>query len=337
MLKLKLGVLDQSPILKGATASQALQKTIELAGVADRLGFSRYWVSEHHDAPGLAGSSPEVLISAIAARTQSIRIGSGGVMLPHYSPYKVAENFRVLEGLYPQRIDLGIGRAPGGMPNATRALRYGRLPSPGDPFPEMLRETAAFLASGLTIDEDRSFGTITATPIVATIPQIWLLGSSDYSGRRAAELGAGFSYAHFINAESGRDVMRRYFGEYRSGPLGAEPKANVCVITVCADTEEEAEQQAKCIDLRLLRFENGDIGSELPTPEEAEQYPYSEIEQSRVRFNRNRMIVGGRESMEEKLFAFAQSYGVDELLLLVMTNDYATRTHSYELLAQYIN
>ncbi|MBC8079101.1 MAG: LLM class flavin-dependent oxidoreductase [Gorillibacterium sp.] len=336
MFKLKLSILDQSPILQGTTASQALLKTIELAKEADKLGFSRFWVSEHHDAPGLAGSSPEVLISAIAAHTQSIRIGSGGVMLPHYSPYKVAENFRVLEGLYPNRIDLGMGRAPGGMPLATRALRYGRLPNPGDPFPEMLREAAAFLSNGLITTEDRPFGSLTATPVVETVPQMWLLGSSNYSGRRAAELGAGFAFAHFINGEEGRDVVGRYYANYCPGPLGTESKAIVCVIAVYADTEEEAERQAKCIDLRLLRFENGDFHSEFPTPEEAERYPYSEIEQNRVRYNRSRMIVGGQDRMGERLLTFAESYGVDELMLLVMAQDYDIRFNAYQRLAQYM-
>lgn len=335
MSTLKLGILDQSPILKGATPREALLQTLELASEAERLGYSRFWVSEHHDAPGLAGSSPEVLIAAIGAHTSTIRIGAAGVLLPHYSPYKVAENFRVLEGLYPGRIDLGIGRAPGGMPLSTRALRYGRMPSTGDTFADMLRETAAFLQSGLPQTTlDYPFAPLTATPVVDTVPQLWLLGSSDYSGRRAAELGAGFVYAHFINGEGGRDVVRRYREDYKPGPLGREPAVNVCVLVVCADSDSEAERLATCVDLRMLRLENGDITSMLPTFAEAEEYACSPIERTRVDYNRRRMIVGGRESIGPKLREFAESYQTAELTVLVMGHDYTLRRDSYRMIAE---
>ena len=335
MSTLKLGILDQSPILKGATPREALLQTLELASEAERLGYSRFWVSEHHDAPGLAGSSPEVLIAAIGAHTSTIRIGAAGVLLPHYSPYKVAENFRVLEGLYPGRIDLGIGRAPGGMPLSTRALRYGRMPSTGDTFADMLRETAAFLQSGLPQTTlDYPFAPLTATPVVDTIPQLWLLGSSDYSGRRAAELGAGFAYAHFINGEGGREVVGRYRQDYKSGPLGREAAVNVCVLVVCAESDSEAERLATCVDLRLLRLENGDVTSMLPTYAEAEEYACSPIERTRVEYNRKRMIVGGRESIGPKLREFAESYQTAELTVLVMGHDYIQRRDSYRMIAE---
>jgi luciferase family oxidoreductase group 1 len=335
MSTLKLGILDQSPILQGATPREALLQTLALASEAERLGYSRFWVSEHHDAPGLAGSSPEVLIAAIGAHTDTIRIGAAGVLLPHYSPYKVAENFRVLEGLYPGRIDLGIGRAPGGMPLSTRALRYGRMPSSGDAFPDMLREMTAFLHSGLPQTTlDYPFAPLVATPVVDTTPQLWLLGSSDYSGKRAAELGAGFVYAHFINGEGGPDVVSRYWEEYKPGPLGGKPAVNVCVLVVCADSDSEAERLATCVDLRLLRLENGDITSMLPTFTDTEEYVFSSIERIRIDNNRRRMIVGGSESIGMKLREFAASYQTDELVLLVMGHDYNQRLHSYRLIAE---
>jgi luciferase family oxidoreductase group 1 len=329
---LKLGILDQSPIAAGETPVEAMRNTIELAKAADRWGYSRYWVSEHHDTAGLAGSSPEVLIPAIAAQTARIRVGSGGVLLPHYSPYKVAENFRVLEALYPGRIDLGIGRAPGGMPAASRALRYGRLPDPGDNFPEVLRDLAGFLRDDLP--GDHPFAALAATPQVATVPDIWLLGSSDYSGFRASELGAGFSFAHFINGDGGQEVVRRYRKEFRPGPLGGRPRVNVCVIVICADSDEEAERLAKPLDLRYLLFEKGEARRPVPTLEEADRYPYSETDRLRIQRNRRRMIVGGPERVKRGLETFAESYGTDEVLVMTMTPDFASRLASYRKLAE---
>jgi luciferase family oxidoreductase group 1 len=330
---LKLGVLDQTPVVPGETAVSALRHTLELARLADRLGFTRYWVSEHHDTPGLAGSSPEVLLAAIGAHTKRIRIGSGGVLLPHYSPYKVAENFRVLEGLYPGRVDLGIGRAPGGMPTASRALRKGYPKEPDARYPESLRELAAYLQIGEPFPAGHPYAELKATPVVDTAPDVWLLGSGEYSAAVAAQLGAGFSFAHFINADGGQEAVRRYFREFRPGPLGRTPKANVCVTVICADTDEAAEREAKATDLRLLYFARGELGRGFPTPEEAEAYPYEDWERELVKGNRKRMIVGGPGRVRAELAALADSYGVDEALATCILSDYRGRLRCYELLA----
>lgn len=329
---LKLGILDQSPVVLGGTAVQAFQRTIELAKTAERLGYSRYWVSEHHDSLGLAGSSPEVLISAIAAHTSTIRVGSAGVLLPHYSPYKVAENFRVLEALYPGRIDLGIGRAPGGMPIASQALRYGRPKERDEHFPQMLKELGGFLTDRL--EPGHYFEGLRATPAVNTVPEFWLLGSSSYSAERASELGASFSFAQFINGDGGHEAVHHYFESFRPGILGNTPRVNVCVHVLCADTDEEAERLATCVDLRLLLQEQGKANRGFPSPEEAESYPYTDWDRIRIQANRSRMIVGGPEKVKEQLTDLARSYRADEVIILTATFDFTARLRSYEILSR---
>ena len=334
MKKLKLGVLDQSPLGPGEDASRALRNTLALARVADRLGFARYWVSEHHNAAGLAGSSPEVLISAIGANTSRIRIGSGGVLLPHYSPYKVAENFRVLEGLFPGRVDLGIGRAPGGMPLTSQALRGEQAKANEARFEEMLKELAAYLEIGEPLPPEHPLSGLKATPGVRTAPEIWLLGSSGYSAALASHYGAGFAFAHFINGAGGQGAVRDYRSHFRPGPLGKRSRATACVFVFCADSDAIAEREAAAMDLRLLRHERGEYGLPYPTPEEALVYPYAEWERERVRDNRNRMIVGGPETVKRRLEQFADGYGTNEVMVASMMSDFRLRVRGYELLSE---
>ncbi|TLS50272.1 LLM class flavin-dependent oxidoreductase [Paenibacillus antri] len=331
-MKLKIGVLDQSPLLEGVDASEALRQTIRLAKRAEALGFERYWVAEHHDTPGLAGSAPEVLIAAIAANTARIRVGSGGVLLPHYSPYKVAEQFRVLEALYPGRIDLGLGRAPGGMPLASKALRYGRTKIMDDRLPDALLELYGYLHDRLP--EGHELQGLQATPVVPTAPELWLLGSSVVSAEIAAKLGGAFVFAHFINGDDGAQVVRDYRDAFRPGPLGDAPRVIVAVHVVCAERDEDAEAYATALDLRFLLFEQGQFGRPFPTPEEVRDYPYSEWDRMRIVENRKRMLVGGPEAIRGKLAAFADAYGVDELLVVTYAPTYEARLRSYELLAE---
>jgi len=333
MRLLKLGILDQSPIGTGENATTALWHTIELARRADRLGYSRFWVSEHHDSGSLAGSSPEVLLSAIGSHTSHIRIGSGGVLLPHYSPYKVAENFRILEGLYPGRVDLGIGRAPGGMPLSSLALRGDGASSRDDKLPEMLAELGAYLETGAPLPKEHPLAGLTATPKVGTVPEIWLLGSSGFSAALAARMGAKFSYAQFINGNGGQSATSEYSRGYRPGPLGRKPQVSVCVFVVCADSDLIAEREAKAMDLRLLQQEKGEYFRSFPTPEEAAAYPYTEWERARIAENRKRMIVGGPARVRSSLLALADSYRTDEVLVACMMSDFRLRLRCYELLA----
>ncbi|CAM4454534.1 LLM class flavin-dependent oxidoreductase [Paenibacillus tarimensis] len=329
---LKLSILDQSRVRRGMTARQALEETVRLAREADKLGFTRFWVSEHHDTPGLAGSAPEVLIAAIAAQTTSIRVGSGGVLISHYSPYKIAETFRVLEGLYPGRIDLGIGRAPGGMPLASMALRYGKPANSEDRYLESLHDLGGFLGGGFP--QDHPYHGLLTTPLIDTSPDVWLLGSTGHSAQRAAELGARFSFAHFINGDGGQEVVRSYREHYRPGSLGTEAQAGVCIMVVCAETDELAEQMALPLDVGLLLLEKLGSRTPFPTAEEAAAYKPDDFDRQRMAENRKRMIVGGPARVKQRLLEFAADYEVDELMVTLALDSYEAKLQACKLLAR---
>ncbi len=325
-----LSVLDQSPVRDGGTPAQALAETIELAKATERLGYTRYWVAEHHNTTGLAGSAPEVLIARLAAETKTMRVGSGGVMLSHYSAYKVAEAFRVLEALYPGRIDLGIGRAPGGDQLADRALKHGPGAVGIEYFPRQIADVIGHLGNGL--EADHPFVNLRATPIVPTHPDLWLLGSSDQSAAYAAHFGCAFSFAHFINGEGGDQVMAGYREHFRPSPWLTAPRGSIGVFVLCADTEEEAQRLAASRDLWRLRLDLGQIGP-VPSVEEALAYPYTPLERRRVEFNRRRMFVGAPEQVKARLLELGAAYGVDEFVVVSICYDFAARLRSYELLA----
>ncbi|SFU44795.1 LLM class flavin-dependent oxidoreductase [Alicyclobacillus macrosporangiidus] len=327
---MRLSVLDQSPMSLGGTAHQALEETARLAQWVERLGYTRFWVSEHHDTRSLAGSSPEVLLAHLGARTERIRIGSGGVMLPHYSAYKVAENFRLLEALYPRRIDLGLGRAPGGMPRSTMALREGRPREPD--YLQQVQDVMYYLTD--TLPEDHRFRGLTATPVTDTVPEVWLLGSSDWSAHAAAHLGTAFMFAQFINGDGGVEAVHAYRERFRPSSLWPEPVAGVAVFCVCADADAEAERIASSLDLSLLMLANGQPTAGTPTIEMALNYPYSKYERAVVLENRKRMVVGGPESVKQQLEALAKAYGVDEVMLTTRTERFEDRLRSFELVAQ---
>jgi luciferase family oxidoreductase group 1 len=325
----RLSVLDQSPIREGGTAADALGESIELAQHAEALGYHRYWLAEHHGSEGLAGPSPEIMITRIAAETSHIRVGSGGVMLPHYSPYKVAENFRLLETLFPGRVDLGIGRAPGSDFATSRALAYGSIIG-AEYFPNLIQDLSGFLND--SIPADHPLGQVKARPKIDNIPPIWLLGSSDYSGAYAAHYGLAFSFAHFINPVGGEQVMQAYFEKFQPSPGVPEPIGNIGVFVVCADTEADAERIAKTRDLQRLRADQGYHGP-MPSIEEAEAYRYSPPEQQRVDYNRARTILGDPVQVKSQLLELTERYNVDELVVITNVFDFANRKRSYALLA----
>lgn len=327
--KLRLGVLDQSPIRAGGTPADALAESIALAKHVERLGYGRYWLAEHHASEGLAGPSPEIMIARIAAETSRIRVGSGGVMLPHYSPYKVAENFRVLETLYPGRIDLGIGRAPGSDFPTSRALAYGS-PVGADYFPNMVQDLDGFLHDSLPADHP--LGGVRALPKTEDAPPIWMLGSSDFGGAYAAHFGIAFSFAHFINPVGGEQVMRAYFEKFKPSPRLAEPTASIGVFVICADSDEQAQCIAATRDLQRLRADKGYHGP-MPSIEEATRYAYSGPERERVRYNRARTVVGDPPKARAELLSLAERYGVGEIVVITNVYDFADRLRSYELLA----
>jgi luciferase family oxidoreductase group 1 len=328
---LLLSVLDQSPIKSGGTASAAIRETLELARIADRLGYHRYWLAEHHATAGLACSSPEILIGQVAARTHGIRVGSGGVMLSHYSPLKVAESFRMLETLFPGRIDLGIGRAPGTDQQTARILAHEPGDGDLDRFPEKVAHLLGFLGS--SFDPDHPYRGVRVMPDGPGIPEVWLLGSSDQSAILAAQQGTAFAFAHFINSDGFAEVVQFYRRSFRPSPLLSGPRAGLAVFAVSADTEAEARRLARSRDLFVARLYTGRTGS-YPSVEEAEAYPYSDHEQGIVRGARRRSIVGTPEQVRDRLVGLGREAGADELVVLTITHDFAARVRSYELLAK---
>jgi luciferase family oxidoreductase group 1 len=329
--RLKLSVLDQSPIVSGGTPAQAIAQTLELARHADRLGYARYWLAEHHSSAGLAGPAPEILIARVAAETSRIRVGSGGVMLSHYSALKVAETFRVLETLSPGRIDLGIGRAPGSDQWTARALQHGPGALGIEHFPGQIGLLMAFLGDDLPADHP--FASIHAMPTGETAPEVWLLGSSDESASYAAHFGCAFSFAHFINGEGGVDAMAAYRRDFQPSPRLAAPLGSVGVFVLCAATAEEARVLASSRDLSRLRRERGVLGP-IPSVKEALAHPWSERELAWLAYHRRRQFVGTPAQVKEGLVALAAEYGVAELVILSICHDFAKRVRSYELLAE---
>jgi luciferase family oxidoreductase group 1 len=327
---LRLSVLDQSPIRSGGTASDAIQETLELAQICERLGYHRYWLAEHHSSPGLAGTTPEVLIGQVAARTARIRVGSGGVMLQHYSALKVAENFRMLETLFPGRIDLGIGRAPGSDQRTSRALKHGSGAPGLDGFPDQIADVLGFLHDALPADHP--FAGVRAMPAGPTVPEVWLLGSSDASAALAAHYGLAFSFAHFISDEGGAEVAQAYRRYFRPSPSLAAPRVSVAVFVVCAETDAEAMRLARSRELFLLRLYTNRLAP-YPSVEEAEAYPYTERELEIVRNVRGRTVAGSPDRVRAHLLEHAAAYGADEIVAVTITHDAKARVRSYELLA----
>jgi luciferase family oxidoreductase group 1 len=327
---MQLGILDQSPIISGHTPAQAVQETIRLAQAAEQLGYHRYWLAEHHSIAALADPCPEILATRVAAATSTIRVGTGGVLLPYYSPFKVAEQFRMLEALFPGRIDLGIGRAPGGDQMTALAMGEGRYPG-AEHFPEQVQYLAAYLDDALP--SGHPFSGVKAMPAGPTAPQIWLLGSSDYSGALAAQLGLRFAFAHFISAQGGDAVMRDYRRRYQPSQREPEAHALLCVFVICAETAEEAERLTASINLRRLNMDYG-VNAPVPNHDEAAAYPYTDADRRRIAHHRRRVVAGTPAMVRERLLELRETYEADELMAITITGDYGSRMRSYELLAE---
>ncbi len=325
---MRLSVLDQSPIAAGSTGPQALANTLDLARLADDLGYHRYWVAEHHGGPMLAGPSPEALIGPIAAATSRLRVGSGGVMLPHYSPFKVAETFSVLAGLFPGRIDLGVGRAAGTDPITARVLQRDRRGAPPDDFPAQLAELLAFLEG--TFPADSPVARLTALPGLPEVPEPWLLGSSLQSAVWAAQLGLRYAFADFISPGGG-DIARHYRDEFaHTGRLG-EPLTAVAASVICADSDEEAEQLAASGQMAFSMLRRGRLIS-IPPVAEALAWLAERGERPGAPAGR-RAILGSPQTVRAGIEALAQEYGADEVIVVTITHEHAARRRSYELIA----
>jgi luciferase family oxidoreductase group 1 len=330
---MRLSVLDQSPVISGLGAPRALQETIALARRADELGYHRYWLAEHHAIAALADPCPEILLARLGAETRRIRIGSGGVLLPYYSAFRTAESFRMLEALYPGRVDLGIGRAPGGDARTAQAVNGGRFPE-SDRFPEQVWELVGHLEGSLPADHP--FRRVRLQPEVDGAPQVWLLGSSDFSGALAAQLGLPFAFAHFINAQGGHEVTQFYKQNFRPSGRYTSPQTVVCTFLICGETDEESEHLAASIDLRRLHMALN-IDSPVPTAEEAARHAYKPEERQYVLSQRARAVIGGPQKCRRELEEMAARYGADEMMILTITGDYASRLRSYERLIETMN
>ncbi len=336
MSKIKLSVVDQSPVHDNKTQADALNDTVQLAKLADELGYHRYWIAEHHATPSYASPSPEIVIGQIAANTRNIRVGSGGVMLSHYSPYKVAEVFRTLEAFFPNRIDLGVGRAPGGSALPTQALAYPHPATGRENFTELLQLLTGFLDNN--IPAGHKFEGLYATPQGGTAPQLWTLGSSDGSIDLAAELGLGFVLALFIGThERPAEIISRYRQIFRPRPGSPmqTPQAMISSAVICADTAEEAKLLAASHTYwKVNAFLHG-IREGIKPPEECmDLYKRMSVsDQAYFDETINSMLTGTPDQCREQLEAQAKFYDVDEVVVVAVTHSFEKRCESYRLLA----
>lgn len=328
---LRLSVLDQSTVVTGRTPDTSIRESIRLAQHCEALGYHRYWCAEHHNSESQAGTAPEILIAAIAATTSRIRVGSAGVMLPHYSSLKVAEQFRVLDAIAPGRIDLGLGRAPGSDGLTAYALNP-QAETAAEHFPAQVRDLLAWLA-GTPLMEGHPFRTIRAQPQGPTRPEVWILGSSDYGAQVAAYFGLPFCFAHFITDGGGAaQALSLYREGYRPSADHPTPHAAVCVWGMAADTEAEAARLFTSRELWRLGRDRG-VFTALPSPEEAAAHTYSEAERARVQRLRERAFYGTPDRVAARLQALAEELGVDEVAVLTTLHDPEARRQSYTMLA----
>lgn len=325
-----LSVLDLSPVDAGSTGPRALRNTLDLARTADRLGYTRFWLAEHHNTAAVASSAPEIMIGQVAQATTRVRVGSGGIMLPNHAPLQVAEDFRVLEALFPGRIDLGIGRAPGTDQVTAVALRRSVEALGADDFPAQLAELRSYAGGGFPADHP--FRSVVAAPADVPLPPVWILGSSLYGAQVAAALGLGFAFAAHINPDAAVPALRAYRDAFRrSGGLAA-PHAILAVSVVCAPTAAEAERRATTLDLVFLGLRRGDLGP-LPSPEQAAAHPWTPEERAAARTARALRVVGDPDGVRARLLAMVEATGADEVMVTSMVHGHTARQESLELLA----
>ncbi len=332
-----LSVVDQSPVRRGGTASDALHESVRLAQAAEGWGYHRYWVTEHHNSRGLASPAPEILIGQVAAKTTTIRVGSGGVMLSHYSALKVAEQFKMLETFYPGRIDLGLGRAPGSDQLTAAALAYPKAPVDIGHFPQQVVDVLGYLSD--TMAEDHPFGKIAAQsgPPSEGIPEVWLLGSSDYSAQLAAALGLPYAYADFFGhtAEHGPLVAGIYRDQFQPSGYLQAPKLNVALQVVCADTDERAQFLASSRRMARVRQvdPNNRLGGMIP-PEEASAYDLNDDERKVMAQFSQGFIVGDPAQVRQGIIEASERYGTTDLDIVTNVFYFEERLRSYELVAK---
>lgn len=326
-MTIPLSVLDLVPVGAGSTASQAIRESVELARLAEGLGYTRYWLAEHHGMPSIASSAPEILIEHVASATERIRVGSGGIMLPNHAPLRIAEAFHTLEALHPGRVDLGIGRAPGTDPATSSALR----PFDAEQYPQQLAELVAL--SRRSFPEDHPFHRVRVVPEDVPLPPIWLLGSSGATARLAGAMGMGYGFASHFSPTPAGPAIRMYRESFRPSEQFPEPHAILGAAVVCARTEERAAYLASSMELAWVRLQKGRFGP-LPSPEEALAYPYTPQERATVESYRALNFVGTPETVKLRLLRLAEESGADEVIVTSMIHSHGERLHSYALLAE---
>jgi luciferase family oxidoreductase group 1 len=330
LMTLPLSILDQSPIIGTATPAEAIQRTIELARLADRLGYTRYWCAEHHSLTGLADASPEILLARLGAETKHIRLGTGGIMLPYYAPFKIAEQFKMLEALYPGRMDLGLGRAPGGHPRTARVLFDGRPIDTDEGFANQLAELSAIFR-GVVPHGHPLEGQI-ASPAVPTNPEMWVLGSSTGGASFAASLGMRFAFAHFINAYTGAEVAKAYRQHFRAWHE-EKPRIALAMLAICSDDEAEQKAIEKAV---LMRWALTALGHNRPVPtlEDARDFEFGPREQQIASHDRPRLTLGSPSFVAGRIRETAEAFDADEVILVSVAPSYELRTRTLEALAR---
>ncbi|MDY0395835.1 LLM class flavin-dependent oxidoreductase [Virgibacillus halophilus] len=323
---MRLSILDQSPISAGQTAYEALNQSLKLAQAAEQFGYTRYWLTEHHDLPGIACSAPEVMISYIGAHTQRIRIGSGAVLLPHYKPYKVAEIFNMLATLFPDRIDIGIGRAPGGSAEATNALSDNFLQSVYD-YPQLVDELVHFL--------NNAHATLKAAPIPDVSPIPWMLGTSKKSAVLAAEKGMSYAFGQFMSNVDGAPILEAYRSAFRSNVKGEKNQVLLTVSAFCADTAERAEEIALSSLIWHLQTEKGG-GQYIPSIEQAKDFQLDKQDKEKLQKMKQNMVIGDPMHLKKALLDMQKQYQADEIMILTTAHSLEDRIHSYQLIADAI-
>jgi luciferase family oxidoreductase group 1 len=329
-LEIPLSVLDLAPVGVGSTPAVSLAAAATLAAEAERLGYRRYWVAEHHNMPGIASSAPAVLLAHVASATDAIRVGSGGVMLPNHAPLVVAEQFGMLEALHPGRVDLGIGRAPGTDPVTAAALRRTAEGLSGDDFPQALGELLGFFDG--QFPEGHAYAKITAVPGLGYRPAMWLLGSSDYSAQVAGLLGLPFSFAHHFASGNTLPALAAYRSRFSPSDELAAPYVMLGVAVLCAETEERARWLAGSGALAMARLRQGRPGL-YPTPEEAAEHVYSPLEKQIIGPWRQSQVIGDPDQVRAGLAELVERTGADELIVTTMAHSFDDRLRSYQLVA----
>ena len=323
-----LSVLDLSPIGSGKPASAALTETVELAGRVEAMGYQRFWLAEHHNIASVASSAPTVMIASVAAATRTIRVGSGGIMLPNHAPLQVAEQFRVLEALHPGRIDLGLGRAPGTDQLTAIALRRSRQALTADDFPEQFAELLAYVDG---FPADHPFASIAAIPTDVGLPPLWILGSSLYGGQAAGAFGTGFAFAGHFGTADPAEAVRGYRDRFTPSVRLSEPRVILGVAAIASDSTERAEQLALAGELSMVRLRQNRPGP-LPTPEEAAAHPWTEQERHMAQDRRRFSSIGTAEQVRDDLERRLKEADADELIITTQIHDPDERARSYELI-----